>query len=148
VTVYYRFHPLSGGRFACLGCRKVREQRLFIIRHPDGSRMHLPEWVCQPDAGLLKIRGTPRICLRALDDLRDLIAPFLLVPDTIGTGGHDEGNTAQTVTRRAVPSGATAKPSDEGPTGGPDPTSVQDHRSCDDKRASGIGQPDHTGGRS
>ena len=52
--------------------------------------MHLPEWMTRPDAALLEVRELPRISLRALSDLRDLIAPLLLARDETRTGERDE----------------------------------------------------------
>ena len=109
------FHPLSGCRMACLGRRRARGQTILIVRHPDRTQLHLPEWMTRPDAALLEVRELPRISLRALSDLRDLIAPLLLARDETRTGERDEPKTPQGASRRTVSSGTPVDPADRRP---------------------------------
>ncbi|MYA96314.1 MAG: hypothetical protein F4X91_07890 [Nitrospinae bacterium] len=68
---------------------------MVIIRHPDGTQMHVPEWMTRPDAALLEVRDVPRISLRALGELRNLIDTFLPVPDQARRGGDDKRQIPQ-----------------------------------------------------
>ena len=130
VTVHYRFHPLSGCRVAWLGRRKARGQTMAIVRHPDGTQMHLPEWMTLPSAARLELRDIPRISLRALSDLRELIAPLLLAPEESRTGGRDERE------RPAVATGGTVFSADPAEIANGQATQRTDtapfHNHCDD----------------
>ena len=145
VTVHYRFHPLSGCRVACLGRRRARGQTILIVRHPDRTQLHLPEWMTRPDAALLEVRELPRISLRALSDLRDLIAPLLLARDETRTGERDEPKTSQGSSRRTVSSGTPVGPADRRATGGVDPASFDDPGGGNGKRGRGVKQPHDRG---
>ena len=102
--------------------------------------MHLPEWMTRPDAALLEIRDFPRISLRALADLRDLIAPLLLAREETRTGERDERKTSHGGSRRTVSSGTSADPADQRATRGVDPASLHDLGCGDDIPGRGVRQ--------
>ena len=115
---------------------------MLIIRHPDGSEMHLPEWMTRLDAGLLEIRDVPRISLRALSDLREFIAPLLLTPNESRTGERGERKTSDGCTRRAVSSETPVDPADGRATGSVDPASFRDPGGGNDNPDRRVRQPD------
>ena len=99
----------------------------------------------RPDAALLEVRELPRISLRALSDLRDLIAPLLLARDETRTGERDEPKTSQGSSRRTVSSGTPVGPADRRATGGVDPASFDDPGGGNGNRGRGVKQPHDRG---
>ena len=72
VTVYYRWHPLTGQKLIVHG-RVNRNGERVLCRLPDGTVGSLPAWILRPESSQF-ILGKPLIGLDALRELRDLLS--------------------------------------------------------------------------
>ena len=60
--------------------RVYRDTALLVVRHPDGSLGHIPEWMTKPEAIAFSLRDRVVIPVRNLRDLRStLVQRFVLL---------------------------------------------------------------------
>jgi hypothetical protein len=72
VTVYYRWHPLSGLALPVRRRQQDRNGERLLCQAPDGKLLSLPSWMCDPDCIRFSI-GPPLISTDALGQLRALL---------------------------------------------------------------------------
>ena len=119
VTVYYRFHPLSGTRATTLESRSHRGEPIVVVADSEGQRYHLPLWMTAPDAAQWSLRDRPPLSHSALSELRDLIAAWSAEPAPPATGDRDEISKAREVAKDAdVRAAAPSQPARGCETGG------------------------------
>ena len=70
MTIHYPFHPRYGERVSVVRRHGFRGVTMLVVRQPDGTLTHVPEWMTLPAAGDADIRDTPRFPLAVLRDLR------------------------------------------------------------------------------
>src|SRR4051812_45653798 len=49
VTVYYRWHPLSGSTLPVRRRQQDRDGERLLCQSPDGRLLSLPSWMCNPE---------------------------------------------------------------------------------------------------
>ena len=120
VRVNYPFHPRVGQEIEVLGRSMLGTDDFLIIRQPDGTRAHLPQWMTLPSAGDVPTHSPPRLLLSALRALRrELDAVLSLSTSNPPHGGVDEAITPASTPERAdgpVRSGASVGTPDESAT--------------------------------
>ena len=115
VTVHYRFHPLAGLSVRFRRHHRRSDGMLLIVERPDGTLVHVPEWMTTPEAAGIELEDRPRLSLRSLAALRDSIDAFLVALQASGKGECD-GTDSRSDSGRAVrPGGALAGDGAEGP---------------------------------
>ncbi|SCC91761.1 conserved hypothetical protein [Thiomonas sp. X19] len=85
-----------------LGRVRHGTEDFLIVRQPDGTRAHLPQWMTLPAAGDVPTHWPPRMLLRCLLALRGEL-DAVLCSSTISQahGGVDEANPAASDPARA-----------------------------------------------
>ncbi|MBK9574740.1 MAG: hypothetical protein IPO43_19535 [Rhodoferax sp.] len=107
---------MVGQEVEVLGRSRLGTDDFLIIRQPDGTRAHLPEWMTLPSAGDVPTHSPPRLLLSALRALRrELDTVLSSSTSNPPNGGVDEANS---------------------PAGTPAPADRPVRRSC------GVGTPD------
>jgi len=62
-----------------------------IVRQPDGTAAHIPEWMIRPEAKQLGLWSHPRLSLNCLRELRELVGAILRT--LACKGDSDDGGT-------------------------------------------------------
>src|SRR5262245_47461663 len=70
--------------------RVYGDTALLVVRHPDGSRAHIPEWMTSTEVAVFSPRDRVVIPVRNLRDLRSAIDVLLssFSNDSVDGGGH------------------------------------------------------------
>ncbi|MBS0329871.1 MAG: hypothetical protein JSR30_08470, partial [Proteobacteria bacterium] len=104
VRINYPFHPRAGHEVEVLGRSRHGTEDFLIVRQPDGTRAHLPQWMTLPTAGDVPTHSPPRLLLRCLLALRrELDAVLSSSAAALSLGGVHEANP---------PTGAPARRAD------------------------------------
>ena len=91
VRIHYPFHPRVGLEVEVLGRSRLGENDFLIIRQPDGTRAHLPQWMTLPSAACVAMHSPPHISSSALRALRlELDAVLSSLAGATPPGGVDE----------------------------------------------------------
>ena len=69
----------------------------LVVRHPDGSRAHIPEWMTSPEVAVFNPRDRVVIPVRNLRDLRSTLDVLLssFSNDSVDGGGHAKTASVQ-----------------------------------------------------
>jgi len=87
------------------------EQTVLIVERPDGSIVHVPEWMTLPEAGEIELEDQPRLSLQALCDLRVLVDAFLVALST-STKGECDGTVSGAAAGELVSPGGSSSAGD------------------------------------
>ena len=132
VTVHYRFHPLAGIPVRFYRRHRFPEQTILIVERPDGSIVHVPEWMTLPAAAEIALEDRPRLSLQALSELRASIEA-LVVALSASTNGECDGTDTGAAARESVRPGEPSPA--HGPHGDAAASRGADHGSDDDMPA-------------
>jgi hypothetical protein len=72
VTVYYRWHPLSGLALPVRRRQKNCSAEQLLCQSPDGRTLAIPSWICSPECLQFSL-GSPLISVEALAELRTVL---------------------------------------------------------------------------
>jgi hypothetical protein len=77
--------------------RVYGDTALLVVRHPDGSRAHIPEWMTSTEVAVFSPRDRVVIPVRNLRDLRSAIDVLLssFSNDSVDGGGHAKPRCVQ-----------------------------------------------------
>ena len=87
--------------------RVYRDTALLIVRHPDGSLSHVPEWMTSPEAAVFSPRSLVVIPVRNLRDLRNTLDALSSFSSDSDDGGG-RGNTTCRQSTKSVSTGGSA----------------------------------------
>jgi hypothetical protein len=107
-TIHYRFHPLAGMVLPVRARRVYRDTALLIVRHPDGSLSHVPEWMTSPEAAVFSPRSLVVLPVRNLRDLRNTLDALLSSFSSDSDDGGGRGNTTCRQSTKSVSTGDSA----------------------------------------
>ena len=100
VCIHYPYHPRAGAEVEVLGRSQWGHDDFLIIRQPDGTRAHIPQWMTLASAASVSKPPLPRIPLMALHALRrDLDVVLSSLPCSTSPGGVDEAKQSDCATR-------------------------------------------------
>ncbi len=119
-TVHYRFHPQTGTTIAVMGRVVFRDRTVLVVRQPDGTLAHLPEWMIRPEAARFNVRDGPRFPLRTLATLRVVVDSILLTLTEAATGGSGDATTTASGTTGSVRTGQSSAGNRAGTAGAAD----------------------------
>ena len=81
---------MAGREGAVSGRNSFRGVGMLVVRQPDGTLAHLPEWMSQPEAALLSITDEmPRLSVLVLAGLRATLDAVLASATTARRMEHD-----------------------------------------------------------
>jgi hypothetical protein len=77
--------------------RVYGDTALLVVRHPDGSRAHIPEWMTSTEVAVFSPRDRVVISVRNLRDLRSALDVLLssFSSDSVDGGGHGKTTCVQ-----------------------------------------------------
>ena len=77
--------------------RVYGDTALLVVRHPDGSRAHIPEWMTSTEVAVFSPRDRVVIPVRNLRDLRSTLDVLLssFSNDSVDGGGHAKTTCVQ-----------------------------------------------------
>lgn len=95
VTIRYPFHPRCGEQVSVFRRHSFRGLTMLVVRQPDGTLAHVPEWMCAPTAAEAAIRDGARFPLEVLQELRTAADAALAFLSGCNDGrGHDTARTS------------------------------------------------------
>ena len=93
--MHYRFHPLGGQRVTRLQRKSWRGNPQLVVTDAQGVRYYIPEWMTAPEAAQWAVREVPRLSVKALADLHELVSAFLREPSSARQGDARESSQQQ-----------------------------------------------------
>ncbi len=86
---------------------------MLVVRQPDGTQSHVPEWMCLPAAAAASVCERPRFPLEALKELR-LLVDAALSFGSDGKRGDQNGTVRGKRTKGSVRGGDEGRHTDGG----------------------------------
>ena len=93
VRIHYPYHPRAGLSLQVIGRTEYQGEGFVIVCLPDGTRIHVPEWMTQPESANPPLHWPQRLSLASLTALRIAVDCVLSLQPGVTThhGGIDEG---------------------------------------------------------
>ena len=104
VLILYRYHPRAGLTLPLIGRTHYHDEHFLIVRQPDGTHLHVPEWMTHPESAGGAHHWPPRLPLASLTALRSAVDGVLSLPS--GVTPNQGGTSWRQGWARAAPATA------------------------------------------